>query len=116
MPYHAVFVTIVKIDTIRLNTTDKVGTINVLTFHAKPAIINKSPRGEDAESKTAGGSIGGVGTERRAKKRSQKISEKVLTKEMRCDIILKLSRREARGKEKNSERNLEKPLDNSERK
>jgi hypothetical protein len=49
MPYNAVFMTVVKIDTIRSNTTDKVGTINVLTFHVKPAIINKSPQGKDAE-------------------------------------------------------------------
>lgn len=49
MPYYAVYRVVVKIHTIHPNTTDKVGTINVLTFHAKPAIINKSPQGEDAE-------------------------------------------------------------------
>ena len=57
MPHHAVFLRVVKIYTIQRDTTDKVGTINVLTFHGKPAIINKSPRGKDAESKTAGAAL-----------------------------------------------------------
>ena len=52
MPYNDVFMRVVKIYTIRQVTTDKVGTINVLTFHGKPAIINKSPRGKALSSKT----------------------------------------------------------------